>query len=96
MRVPPKSAPAVALLLIVLASTSCHRHRPRPGEAPAEVCTVAHNGQTASTSGYLVQPFFSVECRERCYLWVSPKKGQPDGVYARFTAGTGRNQASWR
>jgi hypothetical protein len=80
-------------VVVMLAVPACRRRgHVAPEESPATMCTRAHHGQTVSVSGYLVQPYFSVECTDDCFLWVSPSPDAQDGVYARFIAGSGTSQ----
>ena len=78
--------------LALLALAGCNRFHAAPGESPAEVCVESNAGKTVTVGGYLVEPFFTLECEKDCQLYVAPKTGERSGVVARFTAGTSPNQ----
>lgn len=82
----------LACMLLLVALTGCKRFHAKAGESPFEVCSAANDGKTVSVAGYLVQPFFSLECQRDCFLWIAETAGEESGIYAKFTAGTGPNQ----
>jgi hypothetical protein len=79
-------------MVMVTLVSACNSFHAPAGESPAEACAPANEGKTVSVAGYLVQPFFSLECEKSCYLWVSASSGEEAGIYAHFTAGPGPNQ----